>query len=355
VVVTEGIPWMRMHGRVGCIAREGACSACATVSCSLLVLCVYSVQGAPRGMASPRAGWHRRLPTPCRCGTAVDRTPALQKSWTNSGDPAVVQTLLAARMLLRPAAAEHAAFASDSRQLCVAPLMTASVSLPLESAEDAPSAPMASVAMPLAIGITGATRSGKGWASTALKVALTNAFALPGGGGGSVEVVGQDAYWQRPVTVTTASGRERPSEEEPDCTDHASFLEAIRDAKQAHRAVIAEGFQLLHHEPVAAELDHIFALEIGFDESKRRRTQERDALLNPNPMSATDFDELVWPAHQRYTRERLSPLVAAGRVTVLPAPENQADVMEIVRVVMAALAGPGHPGDGPPPQGTSLS
>ena len=33
-------------------------------------------------------------------------------------------------------------------------------------------------AMPLAISMTGLTRSGKGWASTALKVEMTNAFAL---------------------------------------------------------------------------------------------------------------------------------------------------------------------------------
>ena len=110
-----------------------------------------------------------------------------------------------------------------------------------------------------------------------------------------------------------------------------SFLEAISDAKKAHSVVIAKGFQLLHHEPVAAELDLIFALEIGFDNAKLRHTQERDTLLNPNLMSATDFDELVWPAHQQYTMECLSLLVAAGRVTVLPAtePENQADVTEI--------------------------
>ena len=91
---------------------------------------------------------------------------------------------------------------------------------------------------------------------------------------------------------------------------------------------------------MAAELDHIFALEIGFDDVKHQHTQERDELLNPNLMSATDFDELVWPAHQRYTREYLLSLVAAGRVTVLPSSENQADVMEIVSVIMVSLAGP---------------
>jgi hypothetical protein len=95
-------------------------------------------------------------------------------------------------MLLRPTAAEYGVLASDYLQLCVEPLMTASISLPRESAEDASSAPMASVAMPLAIGITVSTRSGKGWASTALKVSLTNAFALSGGGGCIIEVVGQE-------------------------------------------------------------------------------------------------------------------------------------------------------------------
>jgi hypothetical protein len=84
----------------------------------------------------------------------------------------------AARMLLLPTATEYSVFASDYLQLCVSPLITASVSWPRESAEDASSTSMARVAMPLAISMTGLTRSGKGWASTALKVEMTNAFAL---------------------------------------------------------------------------------------------------------------------------------------------------------------------------------
>ena len=65
---------------------------------------------------------------------------------------------------------------------------------------------------------------------------------------------------------------------------------------------------------------------------------QSDELYNPNLMNATDFDELVWPAQQRYARGCLSPLMAAGRVAVLPSPEKQADVMEIVRGIMAAVA-----------------
>merc|ERR1712023_64784 len=105
---------------------------------------------------------------------------------------------------------------------------------------------------------------------------------------------------------------------------------------------MGEGFQLLHDAEVAPELCHIFLLEIGYQEAKRRRTQKRDRVLNPNPMSVKDFDELVWPAHQRHMARSVAPLVDAGKVTVLPSPNSESEVAQLVRQMAAAVASSGQ-------------
>merc|ERR1712232_15296 len=97
------------------------------------------------------------------------------------------------------------------------------------------------------------------------------------------------------------------SEEEPECTNHEKFAESIRGNTNTHDFVIAEGSQLVHHPQVTPLLSHMFLLELDKDEAKRRRTQPRDAKLNPKPLKPEDFD-LLWPAHERYMKEKVAPL-----------------------------------------------
>ena len=99
-------------------------------------------------------------------------------------------------------------------------------------------------------------------------------------------------------------GESSSSEEEPECTDHAAFSEDIRraaqSAAQSGGIVVAEGFQLVHSPHVAAQLDAIFQIDMSKEEARRRRCQPRDSVKNPNPMSESDWQALVWPAHVRY-------------------------------------------------------
>merc|ERR1712232_406179 len=84
--------------------------------------------------------------------------------------------------------------------------------------------------------------------------------------------------------------------------------------------VIAEGRQLIYHAQVTALLNHTFLIELDKDEARRRRTQPRDAKLNPNPLKPEDFDDLLWPAYERYMKEKVAPL--GERVIGLQSPKN---------------------------------
>ena len=186
--------------------------------------------------------------------------------------------------------------------------------------------------------------------------------------GRSVTVVGQDDYWRRAVEGTVGHAGKRMSEEEPECTDHAAFSEAIRTAAQerapthasthasihpsifTHRhtcicapasraesggVVVAEGFQLVHSPHVAAQLDAIFEIEMGREEARRRRCQPQDYVKNPNPMGSADWDDLVWPAHVRYVESSLAPL--AARVRKVQFPQSDGDVEAIVQTIAREL------------------
>lgn len=113
------------------------------------------------------------------------------------------------------------------------------------------------------IGVTGATRCGKGRVSAALSEELREAA-----------VVGQDRFWCQhwrcPITGVL-------SDEEPQCTDMAKFAQEIQKAKEVaaasgRRFVIAEGFTLLHDASIRALLGPIHMLELSKDECIRRRS-----------------------------------------------------------------------------------
>ena len=148
----------------------------------------------------------------------------------------------------------------------------------------------------------------------------------------------QDSYWERPILVKVA-GAKRESQEEPECTNHKAFAKAIRDASCSHDVVIAEGFQLLHSPEVYSQLTLCYSLELSWEEARRRRTQGC-GRLNPNPLSSSDFDDLAWPAHERYVAQSVFPLVKEGKVVELPSPSSEEDVTLIATRILAATGVP---------------
>jgi len=193
---------------------------------------------------------------------------------------------------------------------------------------------------PLAVlGITGCTRSGKSRVAEGLRVHL----GLP-----AESIVGQDQFWSRAVRLRLPTGQEVVSEEEPECTDHGAFADAIRAAistaaLHTPTCVIAEGFQLLHDTQVLGLLDHVFFLDLDRDECIARRSAPRSSR-NPNPMSSTKCETLVWPAHERYVESKVSPL--GSRVQWLKPPSSADDVSKVVEAICETV-GLLKPGDVP--------
>ena len=184
---------------------------------------------------------------------------------------------------------------------------------------------------PVVIGLTGPTRSGKSWVAKE-KRALEAA-------GTSAGVVGQDAYWVRAVQIKV-DGRAVWSEEEPGCTDHAAFAEAIRRMGRERQVVIAEGFQLVRDPAVVQLLDSIYLFEIDHDVASRRRAaQGGTGRPNPNPQSPATFDQLTWPAHLRYLEECVDPL--GERVRRLAGPRDATSVDAYVELIVGEMQAPG--------------
>jgi uridine kinase len=182
------------------------------------------------------------------------------------------------------------------------------------------------------VGLTGATRCGKSRVARALQDMLREKYAL------RVEVVAQDAFWYRTIPVKIGDSVLQ-SCEEPECTDTSSFAREIGKAAQDNDLVIAEGFQLLHSSAVRDQLHFVYLLEISMEESMRRRSCARDAELNPHPIGVDQFRQLVWPAHERYLRDCVTPL--AGWVRRYPAPHTGSrgsdEVANLVHAIGEAL------------------
>ena len=233
----------------------------------------------------------------------------------------------AAQFMLRPTAEQQAAYHGDYRKMGV------QVGLPpLRShALDGVRGRSAGSSGVRILGITGCSRSGKGWVSAGLQQAIADR-------GHAVTVVGQDSFWHQAVQVTV-NGRAWRSEEEPECTDHAAFAKAIRDAaaKGGGTIVIAEGFQLVHSNEVTKQLDAILQIEMDREEARRRRCQPADPVANPNPLTRSEWNELAWPAHERYVAHSLTPLTS--RIIKVKFPESVDDRDAIVSAVLGDVFG----------------
>lgn len=165
--------------------------------------------------------------------------------------------------------------------------------------------------------------------------------------GKKATIIGQETFWFQASQVQVR-GQIRTSEEEPECTNHEKFAEVIRGNTNMHDIVIAEGAHLVHHPQVTALLNHIFLLELDKDEARRRRIQPRDDKLNPKPLKPEDFDDLLWPVHERYMKEKVAPLRSPlqGRVVQLQSPTNAPQRDEIVQRIMQTLGLPQEPEGG---------
>ena len=103
--------------------------------------------------------------------------------------------------------------------------------------------------------------------------------------------------------------------------------------------VIAEGFQLLHHERVRDLIGPMptYLLELSKEECIRRRAQPVHASLNPHPISESHMVAVVWPAYEAYHTQSVAPLFAEGRVVCMPSPETDEDVETIVERICADM------------------
>jgi uridine kinase len=176
----------------------------------------------------------------------------------------------------------------------------------------------------IVIGVTGISRSGKGYVSKALLRAIEST-------GKKAIIVGQDDFWHQACQVKIR-GQIRTSEDEPECINYEHFAAAIQDKMESNDIVIAEGFHLLQHKSVASLLNYIYLLKLDRDEARRRRTQPKDNKHNPNPLSQEDFDELHWPSFERYMKEKVEPL--GKRVVQLECPTNRIQRDEHVTRIM---------------------
>jgi len=196
------------------------------------------------------------------------------------------------------------------------------------------------------IGISGCTRSGKSWLSGT--IAKQRAAA-----GLDCSAIHQDDFWEREVVVIDAHGKERKSEEEPECTNFAALAATLRAAivpcgdvsaaspsPESHM-IIVEGFNVLHDPAIVALLDVIVVLDLDYDEAKRRRTAPRSGL-NPNPLSLEVFDAVVWPQHVRYVAASVDTL--GRRAQHYAAPSHETDVNRIAVEVLelASMVTPKH-------------
>jgi uridine kinase len=176
----------------------------------------------------------------------------------------------------------------------------------------------------IVIGLSGVCRSGKGWVSDGLLQAVEAT-------GKTATIISQDDYWFQACQVKVR-GQNRTSEDEPECSNHEEFAAVIKESTTAYDIVIAEGFHLVHDPSVTALLNHIFLIELDRDEARQRRTQPRDGRQDPSPIKPEDFDDLLWPAHERYMKDKVAPLGA--RVVQLQSPADRTQRDELVHRIM---------------------
>merc|ERR1712194_209365 len=82
--------------------------------------------------------------------------------------------------------------------------------------------------------------------------------------------------------------------------------------------IIVEGFQILHCKELCDRMAQTIYLNLEREECIHRRCTR--SAHNPNPLSRQACELLLWPAHERYLRNCVNPLVKVGKVTQFRAP-----------------------------------
>jgi len=193
---------------------------------------------------------------------------------------------------------------------------------PLSPTSSTPAQFRVSEAAAVVIGI-----SGMGWVSGGLLPVLESM-------GKRATVIGQDRFWKKAEQVKVR-GQNRTSGDQPECIDHAKFAQAIKLHLDTHDFIIAEGSKLLHYPEVVELLSHIFFIEVSKAEASHRRAKPRDSILNPHPLDKNDFEDVLWPAHQRYVQEKVTPL--SDRIVALQSPATEYQRNELVQHIVRAM------------------
>merc|ERR1712110_735187 len=98
------------------------------------------------------------------------------------------------------------------------------------------------------------------------------------------------------------------SDDQPECIDFSQFIKNVIENRQKYDVVICEGAKLLHDSRLEKLCNYIFFIDIPQAMARERRTRPRDQKLNPVPMKAEYFDNLLWPAHRRYVKNKVEPV-----------------------------------------------
>ena len=147
--------------------------------------------------------------------------------------------------------------------------------------------------MPLVIGISGATRSGK----STLAAALAEHF------GSKTVVLHQDSFASHALAARHESGWEAT-----ESIDHARLRAALAKhvtAKSAPKVIIVEGFRALHDPELVAAMTVLCWIDVSREVCRARKT----------PVNAEAFETYVWPRHEEYREFCFSSAGPFGEAT----------------------------------------
>mmetsp|Transcript_30880 Transcript_30880/g.67615 ORF Transcript_30880/g.67615 Transcript_30880/m.67615 type:complete len:501 (-) Transcript_30880:73-1575(-) len=168
--------------------------------------------------------------------------------------------------------------------------------------------------MPFLVGISGATRSGKGTLAQALARHIAGPdCSLQGtsvarrivSSKATVSYICQDHFF----LVDKIYNELGQNWEAPEALDHGAMLATVRSELAAEEVdwIIAEGFMLFHDPELYALFDLTLWLDLSRDIVRRRR-------MKTKPVPPDYFDELLWPSHEAYRELVFSRADAAHRI-----------------------------------------
>lgn len=198
--------------------------------------------------------------------------------------------------------------------------------------------------MPMLVGISGATRCGKGSLSKGIKHRLGEVASHL-----RVAVVGQDRFFdQRARSKLVKDGQAPTMEhawEHTASIDFAKFVKAVQDACATSDVVIVEGYRAFHESglllkkntTLTAAMKLRFWLEISENTCRMRR-------MATKAVNTKVFDEALWPLHEDYKAEVMSAVQTGAVDSLIEISGEDAPneiLAEAMQHVLAAIEG--HP------------